>query len=72
MNIYEYTHIKKEVSLPHPVYPLHQIVVAHFSASSIPRTRTASSAAWEQTHWSVAHVNASWNMSKHAWVHEFA
>jgi hypothetical protein len=22
--------------------------------------------------WSVAHVNKSWNMSKRAWVHEFA
>ena len=22
--------------------------------------------------WSVAHINAIWNMSKHAWVHEFA
>jgi hypothetical protein len=26
----------------------------------------------EQLIWSVAHVNSSWNMSKRAWVHEFA
>jgi len=26
----------------------------------------------ERLIWPVAHVNASWNMSKHAWVHEFA
>jgi hypothetical protein len=26
----------------------------------------------ERLIWSVAHVNASWNMSKCAWVHEFA
>jgi hypothetical protein len=25
----------------------------------------------EQLIWSAAHVNASWNMSKHVWVHEF-
>jgi hypothetical protein len=22
--------------------------------------------------WSVVHVNPSWNMSRHAWIHEFA
>jgi hypothetical protein len=26
----------------------------------------------ERLIWSVAHVNASWNISKRAWVHEFA
>jgi hypothetical protein len=26
----------------------------------------------EQLIWSVAHVRASWNMSEHAWVREFA
>jgi hypothetical protein len=44
-----------------------------FSANHIPRTHITSSAPQEQmTHWSVAHVNASWNMSKRAWVHQFA
>jgi hypothetical protein len=54
------------------VYPLLQTLVTHSSANNTPRTRAASSAAWERLIWSVARVNASWNMSKRAWVYVFS
>jgi hypothetical protein len=53
------------------VHPLLQALVTHFAANSIPHTCSTSSAAWEQTILSAAHVNASWNRSKHAWVNAF-
>jgi hypothetical protein len=57
-------------------YLLLQILITHFSANRIPQTRTISSVAWEWTtifclSFIVVHVNASWNMSKDACVHEF-
>jgi hypothetical protein len=55
------------------VYPLLQIFVTHLSANVIPRTRMLHLLLGnELLIWSVAHENVSWDMSKRAWVPEFA
>ena len=53
------------------VYPLLQILVTRLSAKRIPRTRTTLLLGNERLICSVVHINASWNMSKCAWVREF-